>query len=146
MAAGRLTTLYRIAGEYDAAMPLLTETHEYFTSIEAWVRVGTARERIGMIYLAQHRVPAAIREFTEMRRLSALAADPEGIAYADLWTCQAQIELNDFGLAFARCQIAERGLKQVDPVSSGDAAMLEAEFGRIALGMKDPAAAPSASV
>ena len=137
VAAGRLASVYRSAGALDDAAALVNETINYFTSVHAWVRVATARERLGLVLLAQHEIDKALVQFEQMRRVSLLTGDVGGAAYADLRLCQAHVEAHAFSAALGECQAAERVLKSLGTMESFDRASLAAQFGRIALGTGD---------
>ncbi len=134
VAAGRLASLYRVAGEYDVALQLITQSLDYFTSICAWVRVGTAHDRRGRILLAQHRYATAVDEFRELRRVSVQVGDRGGAAFADLRTCEAQLELGRLSDAYDLCKAADSEFAQLDTMQPSNASMLHELFGRIALG------------
>ena len=138
VAAGRLAPVYRHAHAYSEAASLVTHTIAYFENIQAWVRTATARERLGQILVDQHQYAAAMRQFTEMRRLSLLGGDAGGVGYADLNACQVHIELREFSVALPECQRSETELRSLGPLETFDQATLATRFGRIALGAGDP--------
>jgi signal transduction histidine kinase len=138
VAAGRLASVYSATRDYASAETLVTETIGYFAKIGAWVRVATARDRLGNIYLAQGRVESAVRQFAEVRRLSELTHDTGGVAFADLRLCQAEIARRDFTAAHSRCESAETNWRRLDTLYPAEAANLHTQFGRIALGRGDP--------
>jgi diguanylate cyclase (GGDEF)-like protein len=62
----------------------------------------------GQILKLLHNYPEAIGEFTEARKLSVILDDSQGIAYADLRTCEAHIELGELATAQGECAGAAR--------------------------------------
>ena len=134
VAAGRLARIYGAARAYDDAIALVNKTIRYFASIEAWVRLATAHERLGTIEFAQLRFAEALAQFAESRRLSVLVHDTGGIAYADLGSCKVHVETHELQLAAAECRTAEQALRTLGTLERFDQADLDAQFGRIALG------------
>ena len=137
LTTGRLATVYRTAGDFDAAATLTKETIEYFSRIDAPVRVATGRNRLGRLYLAQGRPAAALVEFEEMKRLTLAANDATGVALADVRRCEANVDLKDYSAAREGCATAERELRELPTRAPMDEATLHTQYARISLAHGD---------
>jgi signal transduction histidine kinase len=138
VAAGRLASVYRAAGAFEDSERLLLETIGYFERVGARVRVATARDRLGQVYLDQGNVDAAIRQFELERVSSETANDPLGIAYATMRICQSLLSRGDHRNAARNCDEAGERLAAVGPVDNIDRKSLAVLRGRIALAAGDP--------
>lgn len=107
-AASALSTVLRSAGDFRQALALNQEVIDWDTTHGATLDLSTSRYLRGRIFAALHNYEQAIEEYAKARELSALLADTQGIAFADMSTCEAQIELGQLASARRQCQSALR--------------------------------------
>lgn len=108
LAAAALANVVADLGDLPQALALNQEVIDWETAHEAWLGLSVTRYLRGEIYRRMRDYTAAVKEFTEARRLSTLLDDHQGIAFADLRICQAQIELGQWIPARQQCQNALR--------------------------------------
>jgi len=107
-AASALSPLMRSAGDYEQALALNQEVIDWDATHESEFDLSVARYMRGKIFGAEHNFSAAVREFEQARAVSAAVDDDQGIAFSDMSSCEAQIELGQPGGARALCANAER--------------------------------------
>ncbi len=103
LAAHALSPVMRAVGDYPQALALNQEVIDWTTSHAESLSLSVARFRRGIILSAMSDYPAAIEQFTQARRISVSLADEQGIAFADLRMCEAQIELKQLAMARQNC-------------------------------------------
>jgi diguanylate cyclase (GGDEF)-like protein len=106
LAAGALANVVGSLGDYPQALALNQEVIDWDVAHAAWLHLSVTRFLRGEAYRKMYNHAAAVKEFTEARRLSTVLGDRQGIAFADLRTCQAQIELRQWAPARQQCQSA----------------------------------------
>jgi diguanylate cyclase (GGDEF)-like protein len=105
-AAGMLANVLSSLGDLPQALEMNQEQIDWDTAHEAWLDLSVARYLRGQIYKVMHDYAAAVKEFTEARRLSILLSDRQGVGFADLRICHAQIELQQWTAARQQCRSA----------------------------------------
>ena len=105
-AASALSTVLRDGGDYPQALVLNQEVLDWDSARGASLDLSMSRYLRGRIFSAQHDYGQATEEYTKARQLSALLNDVQGIAFADMSTCEAQIELGQLVPARRNCQSA----------------------------------------
>ena len=103
LSAGALSPVMRSMGDYTQALALNQEVIDWETSHGASLNLSVSRFLRGAIFLEMHDYEAAIDESTQARKLSVLLGDEQGVAFADLRICEAQIELGRLGPADQHC-------------------------------------------
>lgn len=106
LAAGSLANVVANLGDLPQALALNQEVIDWDTAHEAWLDLSVMRYLRGEIYRRMHDFVAAVKEYTEARRLSTRLNDEQGIAFADLRMCQAHIELQRLVQARQQCRNA----------------------------------------
>jgi diguanylate cyclase (GGDEF)-like protein len=103
LAAAVLANVVSGLGDLAQALALNQEVIEWDLEHEAWLDLSVTRYLRGQIYQRMHDYPAAITELLEARQLSTQLKDRQGVAFADLGLCQAQIELQYWSAARKHC-------------------------------------------
>jgi diguanylate cyclase (GGDEF)-like protein len=106
LAAHALSPVMRAMGDYTQALALNQEVIDWHASHGESLSLSVARFRRGIILSAMRDYPAALEQFTAARKISVSLADEQGIAFADLRMCEAQIELKQLTMARAECESA----------------------------------------
>lgn len=106
LAAAALANVLSSLGDLPQALALNQEVIDWDMEHEAWLDLSVTRFLRGQIYQRMHDYPAAITEFIEARQISTQLKDHQGVAFADLRLCQAQIELEYWSAARKHCQNA----------------------------------------
>lgn len=106
LAAHALSPVMRAMGDYTQALALNQEVIDWHASHRESLSLSVARFRRGIILSAMHDYPAALEQFTAARKISVSLADEQGIAFADLRMCEAQIELKQLATAREQCESA----------------------------------------
>jgi tetratricopeptide (TPR) repeat protein len=107
-AAAALSSVMRGMGDYTQAMALNQEVIDWDTSHGASLDLPVSRFLRGSIHMTMRDYPAATDQFTQARKLSVELGDQQGIAFADLSLCEAQIELGQLIPAEQQCRSALR--------------------------------------
>jgi diguanylate cyclase (GGDEF)-like protein len=107
-AAETLAVVMRGAGDYSQALALNGEAIDWDTAHGALLNLSVNRYLRGGILSAEHAYPEAIREFSLARALSERLGDAQGVAFADMSVCEAQIELGSLAAARDQCDAAAR--------------------------------------
>ena len=79
-------------GDYTQALALNQEVIDWDTSHGASLDLSVSRFLRGTIHVAMRDYPAATDQFTQARKLSVDLGDQQGVAFADLSLCEAQVE------------------------------------------------------
>jgi diguanylate cyclase (GGDEF)-like protein len=108
MSAAVLSTVMRSAGDFTQALTLNQEVIDWDTRQDATLSLSVTRFLRGKIFNLMGQYPAAIEEFAKARKLSVQVDDIQGIAFADLYSCTARIELGQFERAASECNNALR--------------------------------------
>lgn len=106
LAASSLANVLSGLGDLQQALALNQEVIDWDMEHEMWLDLSVTRFLRGQIYLRMHDYPAAITEFIEARQLSVQLKDHQGVAFADVRLCQAQIELAYWSAARKHCESA----------------------------------------
>lgn len=106
LAAHALSPVMRAMSDYAQALALNQEVIDWTTAHAESLSLSVARFRRGIILNAVRDYPAAIGQFAEARRISVSLGDEQGIAFADLRMCEAQIELKQLDMARQNCESA----------------------------------------
>src|SRR6185312_15352692 len=106
LAAHALSPVMRAMGDYTQALALNQEVIDWHSSHGESLSLSVARFRRGIILNAMREYPAALEQFTAARKISVSLADEQGIAFADLRMCEAQIELKQLATAREECESA----------------------------------------
>jgi diguanylate cyclase (GGDEF)-like protein len=106
LAAGVLSTVLRGMGDYPQALALNQEAIDWDTAQQSPLALSVDRFLRGRIFILMQKYAKAIDEFTEARKLSAQLNDTQGVAFADVRTCEARIELGLLTKARASCENA----------------------------------------
>lgn len=106
LAAGILANVVADLGDLPQALTLNQEVINWDTAHEAWLDLSVTRYLRGEILRRMRDYAAAVKEFTEARRLSTQLNDHQGVAFSDLRICQSQIELRQWISARQQCNNA----------------------------------------
>jgi diguanylate cyclase (GGDEF)-like protein len=106
LAAHALSPVMRAMGDYTQALALNQEVIDWNTSHEESLSLSVSRFLRGVIFSATHDYTKAIEQFREARQLSVQLSDQQGIGFADLRICEAQIELKELSAAREQCESA----------------------------------------
>jgi diguanylate cyclase (GGDEF)-like protein len=98
----------RELGDYQQALSLNSEVVEWNASRGELLQLSVARYLRGVILIDMHEYSAAVLAFMNARALSVAIGDEQGIAYADMRVCEAQLEVGDIDDAQPRCENAYR--------------------------------------
>lgn len=131
--AGILSIVMRGMGDYAQALALNQEAVDWDTSQGATLSLSVSRFMRGQILKLMGQYSAAIDEFAQARRLSVQLDDRQGIAFADLRTCEAQIEIGDLARAKQGCESAWRAFtasKSTDDVKETEVLLARIDLGR----------------
>jgi diguanylate cyclase (GGDEF)-like protein len=108
IAAAVLSTVMRSAGDFTQALTLNQEVIDWDAQQGATLSLSVSRFLRGKILILMGQYASAIDEFAEARRLSVQVEDIQGVAFADLFSCTARIELGQVDRAAADCNSAMR--------------------------------------
>jgi diguanylate cyclase (GGDEF)-like protein len=106
LAAATLANVLSGLGDLTQALALNQEVIDWDMAHEAWLDLSVTRFLRGQIFQRMHDYPAAITELIEARQLSVQLKDHQGVAFADVRLCQAQIELEYWSAARKHCESA----------------------------------------
>ena len=107
-AAGLLAVVMRSAGDYKQALELNQEVIDWDNLHDASMDLSVNQYLRGSIFSALGQYSEAIVEFSKARRLSEMLGDAQGIAFAEMSTCEGHIELGQLTLARRECDDAAR--------------------------------------
>lgn len=113
-AAEALAIVMRSAGDWQQALALNQEAIDWDLSRDALMDLSVNRYLRGTIYSALHRSADSIQEFTAARQISERLGDQQGIAFADMGTCEALVELGQLEAGRAKCQNAVAIFRSAD--------------------------------
>jgi diguanylate cyclase (GGDEF)-like protein len=106
LAAHALSPVMRAMGDYPQALALNQEVINWNSAHQELLSLSVSRFLRGVILTSMRDYAAAIDQFTEARKISVQLADEQGVAFADLRICEAQIELKQLGPARQECESA----------------------------------------
>jgi diguanylate cyclase (GGDEF)-like protein len=132
LAAAELSSVLGVLGDSPQALALNQEVIDWDVAHNAWLDLSVTRYHRGEIQKRMHDYTAAVKEFAEARRLSALLDDRQGIAFADLRMCEAQIELRQWIPARQQCETALKVFKasqSIDMVKDTQALIAQIDLG-----------------
>ena len=139
LAAEGLSHALRTSGDFEQALSLNQEVIDWASARNLSLDLSVALFLRGEVLRAMTRYPAAISAYDNARRISETIGDQQGIAFSDLRTCQAQIEIGEWSAARNRCTNA----LQVFTASQSRDVQKEAQtlLARIDLAQNQPARA-----
>lgn len=105
-AAGVLAAVMRSAGDYDQALELNQEVIDWDMLHDASMELSVNRYLRGSVFSALGRYSDAINEFARAQQLSETLGDDQGVAFAEMSTCEAHIELGQLNAARRECDEA----------------------------------------
>ena len=108
LAAEGLSHALGTSGDFEQALSLNQEVIDWSSARNLSLDLSVALFLRGETLRAMTRYPAAISAYENARRISQTIGDPQGIAFSDLRTCQAQIEIGQWSAARDRCTNALR--------------------------------------
>jgi diguanylate cyclase (GGDEF)-like protein len=108
LSADLLSFVMRSMGDYPQALALNQEVIDWDTRQGATLSLSVSRFLRGKIFNLMGRYASALGEFTEARKLSVQLNDTQGVAFADMFECAAQLELAQLGRAESVCSNALR--------------------------------------
>jgi diguanylate cyclase (GGDEF)-like protein len=106
LAAAALSPVMRSMGDYTQALALNQEVIDWDTARGATLSLSVSRFLRGSTLMAMGDYRGAIGAYDEARELSAQLGDQQGIAFADVNTCDARIRLGEPALAAPQCENA----------------------------------------
>lgn len=106
LAAASLANVLSGLGDVPQALALNQEVIDWDMEHELWLDLSVTRFLRGHMYQRLRDYPSAITEFLEARQLSTQLKDHQGVAFADLRLCQAQVELQYWSTARKHCENA----------------------------------------
>jgi diguanylate cyclase (GGDEF)-like protein len=131
LAAAVLSPVMRIMGDYTQALALNQEVVDWHTAHRNTISLSVALFLRGTTLMAMGDNARAIDAFLQARRLSVQIGDQQGIAFADLNTCESQIKLGQHARATPQCtsalQVFEAS-QSVDMVKQTRAALANIEL------------------
>jgi len=108
LSASVLSVVMRSMGDYAQALALNQEEIDWDTSRGATLSLSVSRFMRGQILKLMGSYQDAIGEFAQARKLSVILGDQQGVAYADLRSCEVNIELGELSTAQRECDSAGR--------------------------------------
>jgi diguanylate cyclase (GGDEF)-like protein len=105
-AASALSGVLANAGDYREALGLNQEVIDWNTAHGLTAELSASLYQRGRILSAQHEYGQAMAQYAKARQMSASVHDVQGVAMADMSTCDAYIELNELGAARQSCRSA----------------------------------------
>ena len=112
-AAEALATVMDGMGDFDQALDLIQETLAWEQMHHAQQSLSVTRYTRGVVLLEKGDARAALTEFDQVRTLSRQLGDRQGIAYADLRSCEARIRLGQTALGRTSCAAAKSAFAAV---------------------------------
>ena len=112
-AAGALSNVMSSMGDNVQALALNQEVIDADTARGATISLSVDLFLRGRILLSMEQYAPAIEQFTAARKISVQLNDSQGLAFADLRTCETRIDLSQFELAEAACGSALQRFKMV---------------------------------
>ena len=106
LVASQLSKVMRELGDYRQALALNSEVIEWNASHGETLNLSVQRYLRGIILRDLREYGAAMLAQANARALSVAIGDEQGIAFADMRTCELQIEMGDLSDARARCENA----------------------------------------
>jgi diguanylate cyclase (GGDEF)-like protein len=105
-AAEALAIVMRSAGDWQQALALNQEAIDWDLAHDALMDLSVNRYLRGTIHSALHRSADAIEEFAAARQISERLGDQQGIAFADMSSCEALVDLGQLEDGRAKCRNA----------------------------------------
>jgi diguanylate cyclase (GGDEF)-like protein len=105
-AAAALSPVMRVVGDFTQALTLNQEVIDWDRRHQARLSLSVARYLRGQILSEMHDYARAIDETGLARNLSVELGDEQGVAFADLATCEARLELGQLSAARRDCERA----------------------------------------
>jgi diguanylate cyclase (GGDEF)-like protein len=94
-------------GDFDQALDLMQQTLSWEQAHQAVQLLSVTRYLRGAILLEKGDYQPALAEFAETRELARQLADWQGVAYADLRTCETRIQLGQSAAGRPACEAAQ---------------------------------------
>ena len=105
-AAYALSGVMSVAGDFAQARALVQEQLNWAQAHAATFDVSDALYQRANVFRRQHAYPAALADFRSARALSVQLGDDQGVAFADLGTCDVQISMMEVTAARQACENA----------------------------------------
>ena len=105
-AAEALSIVMDGMGDFDQALELIQETLAWESAHQALQSMSVTRYTRGTVLLEKGDAQSALAEFSESRALADRLGDAQGVAYADLRSCEAHIKLGATALGRVACDSA----------------------------------------
>jgi diguanylate cyclase (GGDEF)-like protein len=106
LAASQLSSVMRELGDYSQALALNSEVIEWNIAHKETLTLSVSRYLRGMILHEMRAYDAALLALANARALSVTIGDEQGVAFADMRTCEVLIDLEEFRGARQRCEAA----------------------------------------
>jgi diguanylate cyclase (GGDEF)-like protein len=106
LAASELASVMRELGDYRQALALNSEVIEWNIAHDETLQLSVSRYLRGMILHEMGEHDAALLAFANARALSVTIGDEQGVAFADMRTCEVLIDLEEIRGARKRCEAA----------------------------------------
>ncbi len=106
LAASLMSKVMRELGDYRQALALNSEVIEWNIAHDETLTLSVSRYLRGMILHEMREFDAALLAFANARALSVQIGDEQGVAFADMRTCEVQIDQENFAAARRRCESA----------------------------------------
>jgi len=113
-AAEALAIVMRSAGDWQQALALNQEAIDWDLAHDALMDLSVNRYLRGTIHSALHLSADAIEEFAAARQISEHLGDQQGIAFADMSTCEALVDLGQLAAAREKCKNAVAIFRSAD--------------------------------
>ncbi|MFO1466634.1 MAG: GGDEF domain-containing protein [Steroidobacteraceae bacterium] len=107
LAAEGLSHVFRNSGEFDQALSLNQEVIDWAEGHHQDIDLSVGLYMRGEILRGMGRPERSITEYEAARRISRRIEDGQGVAFSDLRTCQAQIDLKRWSAARTNCNRAQ---------------------------------------
>jgi diguanylate cyclase (GGDEF)-like protein len=103
LAAGALSPAMRAMGDFAQALALNQEVIDWDRANGATLSLSVSLFLRGSTYMAMGEYRRAIEAYAQARNLSVQLADSQGVAFADVNTCESQIKLGQIDAAEPHC-------------------------------------------
>lgn len=105
-AAEALAAVMDGMGDFDQALELIQEAQQWEQAHHAVQSLSITRYVRGIVLLEKGDARAALAEFDAARTMARALGDRQGVAYADLRSCEARIRLGQAATGMAECEAA----------------------------------------
>ncbi len=132
-AAAGLSVVMRGMGDYAQSLALNQEQIDWATAHQSTLSLSVSRFMRAQILKTMGNYAAALVDFARARQLSVVLDDEQGVAYADLRTCETHIDLGDLDSADRECSSARAvfaAAQAADTVKEAQALQARIELSR----------------